>query len=306
MRKSYDTQDIKERFALLISRLFEAKLLTDYVNKCILESSFFDCFENNDLDKFMNASFETIAKEVFRFEYVFDYGQGFVPQYYWAGLSIMEIVLNYDIPLKRILTIFPLSDVVGCFDPYHEMHPIQICEHYLKYKEKAVPLLKILRESKNLSLSEVSYLTKINVNTLRMLDNDNASLFSTSFENITKLATLFNVHPNIFKKKSDFVPFSMDALKINEFKAIFIEELLGFYGYDKSINYFVNYEILSDKQYRNLLKEYKIVVDFNNEFGIVKKQNNRLTFKRLDNEQILFVYKNSLDKYRLTVTGLVF
>ena len=103
--KFIDATLVKNRFALLIAKLHDAGLLLDYINEVIVKSKFFDCFENNDLNEFMNSSFELITKNVFGKEVVYDYSHDLTNAYYWAGLAVMEIMMNLEIPLKRILLI---------------------------------------------------------------------------------------------------------------------------------------------------------------------------------------------------------
>lgn len=205
--KFFEAPVIKEKFALLIAKLHSAGLLTDYINDTIIKSPFFDCFEKNDLEDFATLSFESITKAVFKKEVVYDYSLNYVNSYYWAGLSVMSIVMNLGMPLKRALLIMPLKEIVGAFDIYHEMHAEQFLNRYLELENER-SLLKILRSSADLSVSKVSYLTGIKSSLLNLLDRSNDALFGTSLSNLAKLSQLFDISIDVFKRKSSLVPFS--------------------------------------------------------------------------------------------------
>ena len=78
MNKLYDSSEVKEKFAMLLSKLHMANLLTDYINDTIVKSDFFDCFEKNDFETFMSLSIETIIENVFKEEVVFDYNKNYI------------------------------------------------------------------------------------------------------------------------------------------------------------------------------------------------------------------------------------
>ena len=303
--KFIDATLVKNRFALLIAKLHDAGLLLDYINEVIVKSKFFDCFENNDLNEFMNSSFELITKNVFGKEVVYDYSHDLTNAYYWAGLAVMEIMMNLEIPLKRILLIMPLKEIVSHFQLFHEMHPEQFIELYSNV-EKTTSLFKILKNEENISTSRISYLTGIKQSLLNIFDKSNDTLFATSFSNLSKLSKLFDVSIDIFKKKSSYIPFSLSLLGNSEFKEIFAVNILRYFNMKQIDNYLVSSKYIEDKEVRSLLLNNKAIVDMSGPFGVLNISSNRVNRKYLNNEEFAFLYKKSIDELKLRISGLVF
>ena len=301
----FEASLVKEKFALLISKLHRADLLADYINDRMIYSSFFDCFEKNDLEDFMSLSFESITKEVFKKEVIYDYSLNYIDAYYWAGLNIMNIMMNLEIPLKRILTIMPLKEIVGAYTIYHEMHPEQFLHHYAELENER-SLLKLLRNEAGLSIAEISFLTGIKTTLLRVLDYSNAALFSTSFSNLTKLSVLFHQSIDVFKKKSTFVAFSESVLRSKTFEPILIHNILAYHGMEDGINFTVIYEYLDDKKCRALLKDYKVIVDLFDPYGVIYIVSNRIFKKYFSAEEFAFIYKASIERLRYQIDDIVF
>ena len=303
--KFFDAELVKERFATLLSKLHDAEFLTDYINDVIVKSPFFDCFENNNLIDFMTLSFETIAEKYFGKEVVFDYSHNLINEYYWAGLTIMEVMMNLEIPLKRILIVMPLREIVTLYEPYHEMHPMQFLRHYQEIEGQR-NILKVLRNEANLSISKISYLTGIKAPLLNIMDNSNATLFATSFSNLTKLANLFNISISVLKKKTSFVPYSFSLLNSKTVEPILVNIILNYFNATSNDKHVVIHNYMEDKDIKNLLKEYKVVVDLSNPYGILYISSNRINRKYLTEEEFSFLYIKTIDELRLIVDGLLF
>ena len=301
----FNISDIKEKFALLISKLTQAGFLVDYINDVMVNSPFFDCFEKNDLEEFMTLSLETIAEKVFKKEVVFNNAYDPVNAYYWAGLSIMDIMANYKVPLKRILIVMPLREIVTCFNPFHEMDPIQFCEYYLK-KEDSCSILKILRKEKRLSLSDISNLTEIKLTLLKILDTSNASLMATSFRNLNRLSELFSVSLDVFKKESNFLPYSSYMVQGQTFGPILMKNIIMYFGFDKDTQFVKVDFYKEDKEIRELLKENKLILDMSNPFGIYYMSQHRIIRKYLTKEEFSFLYKKSIKELSTNSVGLIF
>ena len=303
--KHFNSELVKERFALLIAKLHDASFLTDFINDVIIKSPFFDCFENNDLTDFMTLSFETITEKYFGKEVVYDYSHNLINAYYWAGLSIMEIMMNLEIPLKRILIVMPLKEIVALYEPYHEMHPEQFLKHYQELENQR-SVLKLLRNDANLSISKISYLTNIKSSLLNIIDNSNATLFGTSFSNLTKLSRLFNVSISVFKKKTSYVPYSSLIINSKTAEPILVKYILTYFNFSSGDKITITKNYLEDKEIKNLLKHYKVVVDLSNPFGVLYISSNRINRKYLTKEEFSFIYLKTIDELKLQVEGLLF
>ena len=305
MKKMYDSSEVKEKFAVLLSKLHIANLLADYISDVIVKSDFFDCFENNNFDEFMSLSFETITETVFGEEVVFDYSKDYVNEYYWAGLEYMDLLFNYGVPLKRAMLVFPLIKMVDLYYPYHEAHSRKTCEYYLEV-EKNTPILNILRTEKGIQLSKLSVITKINEKTLRLFDSSNAALFATSVGTLNKFANFFGVNLSVFMSKSSCVPFSESLLRNDEFRKIFKDEMLRYFGVKLNDSLKFIYDPLDSKELRKEIKTHKILVILSNPYGIAKMQNNKMTEKYLSDNEFLFVYSNAVETFKTKIDFLLF
>lgn len=301
--KLFDANDVKERFALLLAKLHDAGFLLDYINQVIVKSPFFDCFENNELTGFMNKSIETITKEVFGKEVIYNYSHNMINPYYWAGLSIMEIMMNINVPIKRILLIMPLKEIVGCFDVYHEMHPKQFVDHYLELENKR-SLFRILRNEKDLSISKISALTGIKKSLLQYFDYSSSTFLATSFSNLNKLSRLFDVSLDVFKKNSNYIPYSSSIIFSKDYKSIFIKNIADYYGGKQNITAIDKY--IDNKEARKLLNQHQIIVDISNPFGVIYISSNRIIRKYLNKEEFMFLYCNFIEVIKTKTAGLVF
>ena len=302
--KYFETSDVKEKFALLISKLNEAGFLLDYINDTIIKSSFFDCFENNDLNDFMNLSFETITERIFGKEVVFSQMYNPINPYYWAGQTAMEIMMNYKVPLKRILLIMPLKEIVGSYTVYHEMNPIKFCEYYLQ-KEREKSIFKKLRRDNNLSIPNVSFLTAINPSILKIFDKSNDTLLSTSFRNIKRLANLFSLSSDVFKKESDYLPFSKYLINSKEFGSILCRNIMTYYGFDSAKFLTINH-YYDDKEIKVMLIDNKVIVDVSNPFGVIFYSSRKLTHKYLNEKEFYYIYRNTVNDVAEYIDGLLF
>lgn len=305
MKKMYDSSEVKEKFAVLLSKLHIANLLADYISNVIVKSKFFDCFENNDFEEFMTLSFETITETVFGEEVVFDYSKDYVNEYYWAGLEYMDLLFNYGIPLKRAMIIFPLIKMVDLYYPYHEAHSRKTCEFYLE-KEKNTPLLNILRTERNIQLSKLAVITKINEKTLRLFDSSNAALFATNAVTLNKLANFFEVDLSVFMSKSSCVPFSESFLRNDEFREIFKDEMLRYFGVKSNDSLKFIYDPLDSKELRNEIKTNKLLAILSSPYGIAKMVNNKMVEKYLSDNEFLFIYSSTAQIFKTKIDKLLF
>lgn len=301
----FEASAAKEKFALLIAKLHRAGLLIDYINDTMIRSPFFDCFEKNELDKFMTQSDETITRAVFKKEVIYDPSLNYVDEYYWAGLSVMSLMMNLAIPLKRILVLMPLKEVVGAYEVFHEMHPQRFLDHYAE-KENERSLLKRLRKDKDLSISDIGRLTGIKTSALGFYDRSNAALFGASFPNLAKLSILLGVSIDAFRKESMFAPFSQYLLQSKAFEPILVEGILRYFKVKEGASYVVVDQYCEEKEIRKLLKDHKAIIDLSNPFGVIYVSSNRIRRRYLSKEEFLFLHKAAIEKLKARTNDLIF
>ena len=250
--------NIKNRFGALLAILHNEGYLDDAIDNMIIKSSFFDCFENNDVDLFMNTGIEDIVMNVFGKNIIVDYNSPLVSEYYWAGQNYIQIMLNNNVPLKRIFILLPLRKMVDLFSKYHEMNPIKLCERYNEI-EKSVSLLKVLRADSTYSIRKLAFLTGIKEITLKSYELNNDKLFNASSGNINKISNQFNIPRYIFVKESSFVPYFDFLFKDDEFIDNFTNNICIYLNIENEKAKFVDYH-LESKEIIKLLKKYKKII----------------------------------------------
>ena len=301
----FDCELVKERFALLLSKLHETGLPAEYISQVIVESSFFDCFEKNDLTAFLSSSLESITSNVFRKEVIYDYSSKPGDPYYWAGLIIMSVMMNLRTPLKRILLIMPLPEIVSCFALYHEMNDEQFLEHFVSI-EKERSLLKIIRKDKRLSLSKISFLTGIKVSTLERMDASTEALLSSSFSSLSLLADLFSLSTDVFKKVSSYVPYSDSILRSEKMETLLGKNLCIYFNIPAEKGFSITREYVENKEIRRLLQGKKALVDLSDPFGIAYLSCGCVKRKILSKEEFLLLYQKSVQELKAQENGLLF
>ena len=301
----FDCELAKERFALLLSKLHESGLPSEYINQVIIESPFFDCFEKNNLDALLSLSLEKITSDIFRKEVIYDYSLKPGDPYYWAGLTIMSVMMNLRIPLKRVLLTMTLPEIVSCFALYHEMNDEQFLEHFASIgKERS--LLKIIRKDKGLSLSKISFLTGIKLPTLVKADASTEALLSTSFSSLSLLTDLFSLSADVFKRVSSYVPYSNSILRSEKMETILGKNLCLYFNIPAGKGFSITREYVESKEIRRLLRENKALVDLSDPFGIIYFSCGRVKRKLLRKEEFLLLYQKSVQELKEQVDGLVF
>ncbi len=301
----FDCELAKDRFALLLSKLHEAGLSSDYINKTIVGAPFFDCFEKNDLSSFLSSSLERISSEVFKKEVIFDYSREPGDPYYWAGLAIIKITMNLRVPLKRALLTMPLKEVASCFEPYHEMSDEQFLERYL-FIEKSRSLLKSIREERGLSLSKISFLTGIKVPTLARMDLSTENLLNASFKSLAPLSALFSLPEDAFKKTSSYVPFSPALLGNQKMGEILGRRICLYFNIPAKEGFSIAREYLEGKGIKGIIRKGKPIVDLSDPFGVIYLSGGRVKRKFLAKEEFLLLYSGSCDELKQGTGALLF
>jgi len=204
MIETVDTQALKNKFGVLLSKLYtNSKMPFDVITQKILIDDYFDFLERQDSGSFLMKSYEEIARDVFKCEFVFS--ENLVSEIYWAGQMYMTISLNCQIPLKQLFLICPLEKMVSHFEIYHEMNDQQFVSAFLGDEYKT-SILRTLRKKSGLSTRVLSVCSGVAEHTIKYYEKDNSHLFNASFENICGLRRVLNCSESLLKRQSDFIP----------------------------------------------------------------------------------------------------
>lgn len=227
-----DLQFIKTKFATLLSKLyFSASIEMDNISDKIIDSSYFDFFEENDIDGFLKKNYEDICFELFGVKFNKDVED--IGPIYWSGIQYMNIFFNYQIPLRTIFLIWPLKIMSAHYAKYHEMNEIELCKEFKKCFDNT-SIVKELRNRANLSTRQIAELTGIDFSSVRYFENDNTHLFRSPTFVSNLLANALGVDNVFFKNKSSFLPLSVNLIDDSGFlkkvgfylKSLYISEPL--------------------------------------------------------------------------------
>lgn len=210
---------MKKKFGTLISKIFtDAKMSVALINDSLLKWNMFESFEKNNTEEFMNSSLDSLAKQLGCNSFVFSEDINSV--LYWVGIQYFNIFLNTRIPMKQIILLLPLDNLIDKYDLYHEMNEKEIVKDFLiDYGQESV--LKKLRNKSDISISSLSFLTGISVNTIKFYEKSNKNLFNASFANITKIKKALKAEESFFYEKSEFIPYSENLWNDSIFIAAF-------------------------------------------------------------------------------------
>jgi len=222
-------KSLREKFASLISVAHLNGLSDEYITHCILYSPYFDCFELNNVNKFLDDSFEYILSTVFRLEIVRNYRE-LSSEHYWAGSMIFSIMINTLTPLKRIALLYPLKDMIKDFYVYHEMNEIELIKRYLEIEQNK-SILKEALEERHLSYSFLETMSNIPFITLRNLSK-NENLYKTNGNNISNLSSCLSLSSSIFFKQSSFIVIDEETLQVPFIQESLKRQLSELYKFD--------------------------------------------------------------------------
>ena len=229
----YKLSDIKIKFGNLLSALyFNANIELDNINNKMINSPFLDCFENNEVESFINTPNEQIILTLFPNVVISGSSSKDIGPVYWSGIQYMNLFFNYRIPLRTLFLVCPLKNMVNKFDIYHEMNEIELCKRVISIEYKNNSIVQYYRKSKSLSVRELSLLTNTPEPSIRYYELDNNNLFKANYESIEALKESLLIPNSLLKKQSSFFPFTFSFLKKDDFNDCIKQVLNNYYGVD--------------------------------------------------------------------------
>ena len=226
---------IKKKFATLLSKIYtDGKISIDEINDKLIHNGFLNCFETNELDYFIDKSYEAIIKDMFNKETVFN--EEINAAIYWCGIQYMNIFLNKNIPLKQIILLCPINEMLKNYNFYHELAEKELIERFFEVNYSRSILRLLIKES-GYTIKEISYLCDISENTIKYYEISNVNLFNASFNNIDRLMNILNVDNTYFYENSKFIPFSKSLLTNKDTRKMIDAYINGYYGEKTDVYY---------------------------------------------------------------------
>lgn len=257
--------EYKRKFATLICKLYySAGISLEHINDELVFGNKFVYFENNHIELFMQKQYEELSKEMFNTQ--LKYNSNEEGAIYWAAIQIMNIAINYDMPLKQVLLLCPLQEMVAYFEIYHEMNSIELYKNFIN-KEAKRSVLREIRMHNNYTQGDVASLTDIPLSTIKYLEKNNENIYNASFDKITKIMHSLGINDILlFMRHSNFVPVSEFLFESEEFLEQFKKRINNYYRLnDGIIEIAVNKD--ADRKKDNIL-----CINYVNELIIGKKR----------------------------------
>ena len=117
---------------------------------------------------------------------------------YWCGISYYDLHLRLHKSFAYIFLKLPFEKLLDLYPVYHEMDFSALAEFFEEIA-KAKTILRLLCESRKVSLSDISRATTVNLNSLKKYNSSDELLLAGSFQNIYKIGQFFDVPLSLFE-----------------------------------------------------------------------------------------------------------
>lgn len=229
-----DIIELKDRFSDYINKLYtNNKLSVDSISNTIIENDLFDFLEENKTREFLSCSYEEFVYKLYKTNSIY-VNNSQISELIWASKMYLTLSLNLNIPLKTIVLLCPLKQMLELFEVNHETNDIQTID-YFKTNVLNNSILKALRKLRNVTVRQLSVMTGININTLNAYEKNNTNLYNASFSNIQLMIQALNVSCSFFKKESSFIPFNYLLLENKQIQAYILNFFNDYYKKELSI-----------------------------------------------------------------------
>lgn len=229
-----DIIELKDKFSDYLNKLYtNNKLSVDSISNTIIENNLFDFLEENKTREFLSCSYEEFVYKLYKINSIY-VNNSQISELIWASKMYLTLSLNLNIPLKTIVLLCPLKQMLKLFEVNHETNDIQTID-YFKTNVLNKSILKALRKLRNVTVRQLSIMTGININTLNAYEKNNTNLYNASFSNIQLMIQALNVSCSFFKKESSFIPFNYLLLENKQIQAHMLNFFNDYYKKEVSI-----------------------------------------------------------------------
>ena len=229
-----DIIELKDKFSDYINKLYTNNNISiDSISNTIIENDFFDFLEENKVKDFLSYSYEEFVYKLYKTNSIYTTNTQ-VSELIWASKMYITISLNLNVPLKTIVLLCPLKQMLELFEVNHEMNDIQTID-YFKNNLLNTSILKALRKLRNISARQLSITSGININTLNTYEKNNNYLYNATYSNIQSIKDALNVSYSFFKKESSFIPFNYLLLENKQIQSYMLKFFNDYYKKELSI-----------------------------------------------------------------------
>lgn len=114
-------------------------------------------------------------------------------KYYWLGLVIASYCYGKKISFKEIGKRIKPSQLLKMYNTMHEAPHMKVIDEIDKILNRQESILKHIRQSKNISQSELSILSGVSLRSIQMYEQKKKNISKASFETVKRLANSLSI-----------------------------------------------------------------------------------------------------------------
>ena len=167
--------------------VLKEKISIDKFSEAFASSRVADAFEMMDPVFILGKSSNELIGIILDFPPVDIYIADFASPEYWTGWVLGYAQTYFKKSFKTLLRVFPASELLNYYFPYHEMDIMHIIDVYKEKFRKYNPL-KEYRKATKLSQDDLSLLTDIPARTIRAYEQGKLDLSKAQADTVLVLA----------------------------------------------------------------------------------------------------------------------
>ena len=186
----------REQYAEIIqhktAEIFELAVLSEKLNIDNFANKFVNsvvatAFESMDPIYILGRSSNELIASIMDKPPVDIYSAAFASPEYWVGWVLGYAQTSLKKSFKTLIKIFPCSELINYYFPYHEMDIGQIIDVFKEKLSKYSPL-KERREAMGLSQDDLSLLSDVPVRTIRAYEQNKLDIKKAQADTVSALA----------------------------------------------------------------------------------------------------------------------
>lgn len=193
MIRTFYQDDIINHLAAIFTYGLSKQYSYKAIEEHIISSTFINALENNEYD--INHKTKKIVENTYGINNVKDIDISYIGLF--LAESYFKLFIDFNKSFEYIFLYWPLEHFINRYDIYHEMDYSAIKNDFI-VSVKETTLIKKIAKDRGIRLIDIPRLTGINRHTINKYVSDDKYLYNSSFITIYRLATLFNVKPNLF------------------------------------------------------------------------------------------------------------
>ena len=193
----YEINNVREIFSRLFVLAVRNKMNFQAFTNMLIKSDYILLIEKNEYNELFEKPIDLLFFEITGFNVKVDNSYGVYNDAYWSGQNYFDLHMRTKKSFAYIFLKLPFSQMMNIYTIFHEMDFSSLVSYFSeKCEEKTI--LRLLCESYNKSLNDISKATTIPLSTLNKYNKSDEYLYRASFQTISKIASFFDVGYSLF------------------------------------------------------------------------------------------------------------